>query len=188
MPAHGRGLPTKWLPEKPIVIDDDCARRSRIDLSNMTRAFLFLPKASPLSKLGRSDRSGAARKQPAEGAHHSSPLWLIFNPWAKQGELATLRMVFSSMLLASVLSAVLVALAFPVGERAAAAEIECVAAIFLGSERVSDEVAKKIWPSGFRPVAGRCAIGYVHGVIAKGDFEKYPISTRIIIVFWPGFS
>jgi hypothetical protein len=35
-----------------------------------------------------------------------------------------------------------------------------------------DEVARKLWPLGFRPAAGMCEDGYINGEISKGDFEK----------------
>jgi hypothetical protein len=53
-----------------------------------------------------------------------------------------------------------------------AAEIECAQTISLGSSPIPEEVLRKRWPSGFRPTAGMCWVGYLHGVIARGDFEK----------------
>jgi hypothetical protein len=55
------------------------------------------------------------------------------------------------------------------GESPLAAEIECVNT-YRGS--FPEEVARKAWPSGFRPVPGMCSIGYLHGIIVRGDFQK----------------
>src|SRR6202008_4297504 len=51
-----------------------------------------------------------------------------------------------------------------------AAEVECVHQY--DGTPFPDDYGRKHWPSGFRPVAGMCEQGYIHGKIAKGDYEK----------------
>lgn len=54
-----------------------------------------------------------------------------------------------------------------------AAEVECFGPQdqFNGTS-LPDEIAQKLWPLGFRPVAGMCHAGFLHGTIEKGDFAK----------------
>jgi hypothetical protein len=51
-----------------------------------------------------------------------------------------------------------------------AAEIECVSRY--DGTPIPDVFARKYWPSGFRPIAGMCSHGFLHGDITKGDYEK----------------
>ena len=52
-----------------------------------------------------------------------------------------------------------------------AAEIGCSS--FYGETHVSEENAQKLWPSGARPTANTCKIGFILGDIVKGDYEKF---------------
>ena len=69
---------------------------------------------------------------------------------------------------------------------ARAAEIECEFA-FYGGANYGDEAARKRF--GFVPVEGLCISGYLHGNIAKGDFDKvlaffrqnYPMLAYVIL-------
>jgi hypothetical protein len=59
------------------------------------------------------------------------------------------------------------------GSQLHAADVEC----FGPQDRydgksISDEIAEKLWPSGFRPVAGSCHAGFLNGTIVKGDYDK----------------
>jgi len=75
--------------------------------------------------------------------------------------------------LALLISLAILALSASTHHRPArAAEIECVGTIFLGSGPIPEAAARQVWPSGFRPVPGMCATGYLHGIIVGGDFEK----------------
>jgi hypothetical protein len=58
-----------------------------------------------------------------------------------------------------------------------AAEVECVR--HYDGKPIPEEFAQKLWPSGFRPVAGMCKYGYLHGTIAKGDYEKVRALLRL---------
>jgi len=58
-----------------------------------------------------------------------------------------------------------------------AAEVEC--ARQYDGKPIPEESAQKLWPSGFRPVAGMCQYGYLHGTIAKGDYEKVRALLRL---------
>jgi hypothetical protein len=58
-----------------------------------------------------------------------------------------------------------------------AAEVECVRQY--DGKPFPEEYAQKLWPSGFRPVAGMCQYGYLHGTIAKGDYEKVRALLRL---------
>jgi hypothetical protein len=71
-----------------------------------------------------------------------------------------------------------------------AAEVDCVARYGPAPEgigEVSDEIARKLWPSGFRPTIGMCESGYIRGKIEKGDYEKirifYKQNHRVLNVF-----
>jgi len=39
-------------------------------------------------------------------------------------------------------------------------------------EIISEDNARKLWPSGFRPIPGMCQEAFLHGKIVKGDYEK----------------
>jgi hypothetical protein len=51
-----------------------------------------------------------------------------------------------------------------------AAEIGC--ALFYQGEHSSEDDAQKRWPSGFRPTASMCEVGFISGRIVVGDYEK----------------
>jgi hypothetical protein len=53
-----------------------------------------------------------------------------------------------------------------------AAEVGCTQRLMGDGGDIPDEIAKSRWPSGFRPVSGMCIVGYLQGIITKGDFEK----------------
>jgi hypothetical protein len=36
-----------------------------------------------------------------------------------------------------------------------------------------DERASNLWPSGARPMASSCRVGWISGEITKGDYEKF---------------
>lgn len=57
-----------------------------------------------------------------------------------------------------------------------AAEITCVQQY--GSPPISEDVAGKIWPSGFRPSASTCMVALLQGTIEKGDYERYRVFYR----------
>jgi hypothetical protein len=40
------------------------------------------------------------------------------------------------------------------------------------AEPIPDDIARKLWPSGFRPAAGMCQRGFIRGAISRGDYEK----------------
>jgi hypothetical protein len=71
------------------------------------------------------------------------------------------------------------------GWRVRAAEVECDASY--DGHVIPEDAAQKVWPSGFRPVAGMCSFGYLHGMIRKGDYEKvrdfYRANHRLLIGF-----
>src|SRR5271169_5530353 len=52
-----------------------------------------------------------------------------------------------------------------------AAEIGCDL-FYEGNPHRNEEGDKKLWPGGFRPVAGMCMAGFIRGTISKGDFDK----------------
>lgn len=54
---------------------------------------------------------------------------------------------------------------------AVAVEVGCATAGYDGHS-ISEEGARKEWPSGFRPVAGMCRKGFLNGEIVSGDFQK----------------
>jgi hypothetical protein len=56
------------------------------------------------------------------------------------------------------------------GSPVRAAEVECDAPY--DGHALPEDVAQKLWPSGFRPVVGMCRFAYFHGIILKGDYEK----------------
>src|SRR5262249_8120296 len=51
-----------------------------------------------------------------------------------------------------------------------------------------DDIAQKLWPSGFRPAAGMCKRGFIRGQIQKGDYEKvralYGTSFRTMTILY----
>jgi len=56
------------------------------------------------------------------------------------------------------------------GDRVAhAAEVECREKY---TEPSPEDLARTLWPSGFRPTVGMCERGFLHGTIVKGDYEK----------------
>ena len=55
------------------------------------------------------------------------------------------------------------------GVAARAAEVECLSSY---NEPIREEIASKLWPSGFRPTIGMCKEVYIHRTISKGDYEK----------------
>jgi hypothetical protein len=57
------------------------------------------------------------------------------------------------------------------GSALRAAEVECLN-VYERKNPIPEQLASKLWPSGFRPIKGMCSTGYIHGTIAKGDFEK----------------
>ena len=57
------------------------------------------------------------------------------------------------------------------GSTIRAAEVECVD-IYQRKDALPEELAAKLWPSGFRPIFGMCVSGFIHGTISKGDFQK----------------
>jgi hypothetical protein len=57
------------------------------------------------------------------------------------------------------------------GSALRAAEVECVNT-YQEKDPIPEELASKLWPSGFRPIVGMCNAAFIHGTIAKGDFEK----------------
>ena len=40
------------------------------------------------------------------------------------------------------------------------------------TDRISEDAARKLWPSGFRPAPGMCKWAFLHGPISKGDYDK----------------
>jgi len=73
------------------------------------------------------------------------------------------------------------------GDRGAhAAEVECVRKYEI-SKPWPEDIAKAFWPSGFRPTAGMCEEGFLHGTIVKGDYEKvatlYRDNHRLLTAF-----
>jgi hypothetical protein len=55
-------------------------------------------------------------------------------------------------------------------------------------EIISEDNARKLWPSGFRPVPGMCQEAFLHGEIVKGDYEKlkafYRKNHNVLNVFY----
>ena len=55
------------------------------------------------------------------------------------------------------------------------------------TDRISEDAARKLWPSGFRPAPGMCKWAFLHGPISKGDYDKvldfYRQSHRVLNVF-----
>jgi len=59
------------------------------------------------------------------------------------------------------------------GSKLHAADVECFGPQELYDGRsISDAAARKLWPSGFRPVAGMCFAGFLRGTILQGHYEK----------------
>jgi hypothetical protein len=56
-----------------------------------------------------------------------------------------------------------------------AAEIGCGQPL---NEPIPDELARQLWPLGFRPIAGMCQSAYLLGKIEKGDYDKFRIFYR----------
>jgi hypothetical protein len=55
-----------------------------------------------------------------------------------------------------------------------AAEMTCESRLDYGTlSREAEEVARQLWPGGFRPTKDMCLVGYLHGTIVKGDYEKF---------------
>ncbi len=69
------------------------------------------------------------------------------------------------------LSATIVAIGVSICTPIRAAEIGCDH-VYKGNAHRNEENDKKLWPGGFRPVAGMCIAGFISGTIAKGDYEK----------------
>jgi hypothetical protein len=40
------------------------------------------------------------------------------------------------------------------------------------TERIAEETARKLWPSGFRPAPGMCQWAFLHGTISRGDYDR----------------
>lgn len=57
------------------------------------------------------------------------------------------------------------------GTPAGAAEVGCATFGYDGHS-IPEPIARKLWPSGFRPVAGMCSRGFLNGEIMRGDFDK----------------
>jgi hypothetical protein len=56
-----------------------------------------------------------------------------------------------------------------------AAEVSCD---YSYGSSISEDVARKLWPSGAKPTAGTCSIGLISGTIVRGDFERALIFYR----------
>ncbi len=69
------------------------------------------------------------------------------------------------------LSAAIVAIGVSICTPIRAAEIGCDD-VYKGSAHRNEENDRKLWPGGFRPVAGMCVAGFIRGTISKGDYEK----------------
>src|SRR5262245_58347390 len=52
-----------------------------------------------------------------------------------------------------------------------AAEIVCIQQF--DGEPLAEDVASKLWPSGFRLSANACTTALLRGTIEKGDYERY---------------
>lgn len=77
-------------------------------------------------------------------------------------------LIFAAMLALLVGSGGLI----PFGNRSArAAEVKCVEMVE-DPESYPEDIAKRLWPSGFRPTVGMCNRAFLHGTIVKGDFDK----------------
>src|SRR5262249_3854410 len=60
-----------------------------------------------------------------------------------------------------------------------AADISCVQLYDESlSVSLSEDIARKLWPSGFRPSTSTCNIALLQGRIEKGDFERYKLFYR----------
>ncbi len=80
------------------------------------------------------------------------------------------RSIVRLWLVVLVISGALGVLAAPLnGGVAHAAEIECATAGYSGGVASQELIRRRF---GFRPVAGMCELGYLHGEIIKGDYEK----------------
>jgi hypothetical protein len=55
------------------------------------------------------------------------------------------------------------------------------------TDRIAEEGARKLWPSGFRPAPGMCKWAFLRGTISKGDYDKvlafYRQNHRLLNVF-----
>lgn len=57
-----------------------------------------------------------------------------------------------------------------IGISAHAAEVSCESKI--DGTPIAEEIAKRLWPSGARPLPSTCMVGLLRGAIANGDYEK----------------